>query len=377
MKIIETGILNKGEPGARRALCTFPCIIPLSDGTLLATYRVGTTKDSEDETVELRRSTDRGRSWSRPTVPFSSMVEGRKGSLKVAYISQITEDRLMAAALWVDRETYPGKPLFNEDTEGCLPMAILVADSDDSGQTWSSWRVVPVPDDVGPPSLTNPILRFPNGKLAISIETNKHYEDRSKWYQRVVYVYSSDQGKTWGVPVTVSQDPTARIFNWDQRAGVSSDGRLVTFTWWYDRKTTSYLNIRRRISSDEGKTWSQPEDLGITDQPSHPAILPDGRVVLAWVDRYETGSIRARLSEQLDAPFLPETEVVLYSFHRSGQDSSGEAEDTGEMLAEQGRWTFGLPYAEVLSDGDVMVLYYAGSIDCTSIYWARLSVDSR
>lgn len=371
MKILEQGILNRGERGGRRTLATFPTVTPLSDGTLLATYRVGTTKDCDDETVELRRSPDGGRTWGNPVTPFSSVLNGRRGSLKVAYITPLAEDRLIAAALWVDREAYPGQPLFNSETEGCLPMAVVVADSDDFGRTWSPWRVVPVPDDVGPPSLTNPILRLNSGRLAISIETNKAYADRSKWFQRVAYVYSGDEGRTWSAPVTVAQDPDGRYFNWDQRAGAAPDGRIVTYSWYYDRETTTYLNIRRRISRDEGATWTGPEDLGFADQASRPAILRDGRVVLAWVDRYGSRSIRARMAEGVDRPFRPETEVTVYQYR---DPELSRAKDTGEMLAEMSLWSFGLPYAEALPEGDVMIVYYAGDVGCMDVRWVRLRV---
>lgn len=111
MKIVAEGILNRGERGGRRALATFPSVTALRVGTLLASYRVGTTKDCDDETVELCRSSDGGRTWGNPVTPFSSVLDGRRGSLKVAYITPLAEDRLIAAALWVDREAYPGKPL--------------------------------------------------------------------------------------------------------------------------------------------------------------------------------------------------------------------------------------------------------------------------
>jgi hypothetical protein len=369
MEILEEGILNPGERSTRRALATFPAVTALPDGTLLASYRVGTTKDCDDETVEFRRSADGGRTWGNPVTPFSTVLGGRRGSLKVAYVTPMGGDRLIAAALWIDREAHPGRPLFDPETEGCLPMAVVVADSGDLGRTWSPLRVVPVPDDVGPPSLTNPVLRLPDGRLAISIETNKHYDDRSAWRQRVVYVYSGDMGRTWGAPVTVAQDPEGRYFNWDQRAGVAPDGRVATFSWYYDRETTTYLNIRRRISADGGSTWTPPEDLGFADQASHPAILPDGRVVLAWVDRYGSRSIRARLADRVDAPFRPETEVVLYEYLEHERNAS---RNTGEMLAEMNLWSFGLPYAEPLPDGDAIVVYYAGDAGCTDVGWVRL-----
>jgi len=374
MKISQRGIVNRGDPCTRRAVSSFPTVTCLADNSLLATYRVGSSKDSEDETIELRHSEDGGRTWGNPTTPFETTVNNKRGSLKVLYPTALDGEHLMAAALWVDRQTYPGKPLFDDQTEGCLPLAILLTDSPDCGRTWTPWRVLPVPDSIGPPSLTSPILRLPSGKLAASIETNKNYGDTSAWFQHVVYTYSEDQGRTWNPPVKVCQDPTGRIFNWDQRAGVCPDGRLVTFTWTYDRETRSYLNVQRRLSSDEGNTWTAPEDLGFTDQPSHPAILPDGRIVVAWVDRFQSRSIRARLAETNDAPFLPATEVVLYELQDLIPTSAMGQGSTGDVLTEMGVWNFGLPYAESLPDGDVMVVYYAGSAEQMAIEWVRLSL---
>ena len=374
MKISERGILNQGKPGTRRATSTFPSVTPLADGSLLATYRVGSTKDSEDETIELRHSSDGGRTWSDPWDPFKSAIDGTHGSLKLAYITPMANERLLAAAMWVDRQSYPGKPLFNDQTEGCLPMKIVFAESGDRGKSWSPWRVLPTPEQIGPPSLTSPVLRLSSGRLAVSIETNKDYEDTSRWLQRVVYFYSTDGGQTWSGPVTVCQDPTARIFNWDQRAAVCPDGGLVTFTWTYDRDTQRYLNVQRRFSGDEGANWSYPVDLGFPDQPSRPAILPDGRVVLAWVDRFQSRSIRARVAANVDAPFPAETEVVLYQLASEKPATDTREGNTGDLLAEMAMWNFGLPFAVALPDGDVMVVYYEGTSSMMNACWVRLSL---
>lgn len=339
---------------------------------LLATYRVGSTKDSEDETIELCWSHDDGQTWSDAERPFSAGLDDRRGSLKCCYITQIAENSLIACSLWVDREAFPGKPLFNKETEGCLPMAIVLSDSSDLGATWSPWRRIPLPEDVGPPSLTSPLLRLPNGNLLVSVESNKHYLDTSKWFQKVVYLESADQGHTWGSARVVTSDPSGRTFNWDQRAAVAPDGQIISFTWTYDSETASYLNIYRRTNSDGGWNWSPPVDLGFTDQPSRPAVLPDGRVVLAWVDRFHTASIRARCAAGIDEPFDPASEVILYEHAIVGE----KADDTGEMLSNMSAWSFGLPFAEPLSNGDVLVVYYAGSDRAMDIRYARICVRS-
>jgi hypothetical protein len=37
-------------------------------------------------------------------------------------------------------------------------------------------------------------------------------------------------------------------------------------------------------------------------------------------------------------------------------------------------WSFGLPFAEVLPGGEVLVLYYAGEPTALDVRWARLAV---
>ena len=362
-----------------RPLCkplssTFPSLTVLADGTLLAAYRVGSTKDSDDETIELRHSLDNGITWSAPKTPFATKLDSIQGSLKVGYITSVDDKHLLVVAMWVNRQTYPDKPLFNDATEGCLPIKIVLADSFDQGQSWSAWRVLSVPDDIGPPSLTNPVIVLPSGRLVISIETNKNYEDQGTWYQRVVYFYSSDSGQTWDAPVTICQDPTGRIFNWDQRTVVSPDGTLASFTWTYDRQTTKYLNIQRRLSCDEGTSWSTPTDLGFPDQAARPAMMPDGRIVLAWVDRFHEHAIKARLATSVASPFLASTEVELYRLASAAEKTAEGEGDTGDLLAEMGFWNFGLPFATALPDGDVLIVYYEGDAQTMQITWVRLAL---
>ena len=53
-------------------------------------------------------------------------------------------------------------------------MKILIADSYDNGNTWSKLRKVQLPKDIGPPSLTTPIMKLPNGKLILKMVSKKY-----------------------------------------------------------------------------------------------------------------------------------------------------------------------------------------------------------
>ena len=371
LRVVDRGFVRRAEPGTCHATFTYPTAVALSSGRLLATFRSGSTKDTAEETIELFESSDGGRTWCQRPFPLPTEVNGKHGSARCCYITEIEPGHLLGAVMWVDRETYPAKPLFNPETEGCLPMEILLSDSYDFGATWSKYRVVPMPAEIGPPSITSAIMKSKGGTLAMSIESNKIYEDRSKWYQRVVLFHSADKGQTWGPAVMSGCDPTGRIFNWDQRADVAPDGRIVAFIWTYDSETNTYLNIHRRISSDKGYTWSQAQDLGFADQAGHPAILPDGRVVLSYVDRFNSQSIRARWAPDISASFDQETETVIYA-HQTATSVKSNTGTTKDALVDMGVWSYGLPYAEVLPDGDVIVLYYAGNSEAMNACWARL-----
>ena len=369
MQIIASGLLRAAAPGTDRACLTFPSVVALANGDLLATGRAGSRKDGDDDRLELSRSRDGSVSWiDEPAFPNPPRVAGQWGTLKICYLTELVPGQLLAAAMWIDRSSHPGQPLFNAETEGCLPMAIMLANSRDNGATWSDWRLLDLPAELGPPSLTAPILLLADGRLAMSIETNKHYADTAPWQQRAVFLHSADHGQSWSAPVTVAEDPTGRIFNWDLRSAVAPDGTIASFAWTYDRQDNVYRNIHRRLSRDGGMSWTAPEDIGFADQAAIPAILPGGRTVLAWVDRFGSRSIRARLAAHVDAPFLPETEIVVYD--HGGNDSAGT--DTGEALAEMDVWSFGLPSATALPDGDVLVVYYAGTPERMDLHWSRL-----
>ena len=374
MKVVGHGVMSAPAPGTPRAVAKQVHLAELDDGEVLATYRVGAGSDSELGDAELRRSSDGGRTWTAPETPWPTSFAGVRGTLYAPTLTALGGSRVLACVLWVDRDAFPGALIFNPETEGCLPMKILLADSADRGRTWTPFREVRTPADVGPPSLTSPVRRLASGRLLLSIESNKEYLDASQWFQRVVYLYSSDEGQTWTAPVTVCQDPTGRIRNWDQRLAVALDGRLGSFTWTYDSETVSYRDIHRRISTDEGLTWTNPEPLGITDQAGHPAILSDGRLVLGWVDHFESHSLRVRLAAAIDAPLDPASEVVLYEAPAA---LAGEGGDGGEALVAMATWTFGSPFVLALRDGSVLVAAYRGDTDAAiGIDWWRLDPDA-
>ena len=58
--------------------------------------------------------------------------------------------------------------------------------------------------------------------------------------------------------------------------------------------------------------------------------------------------------------------------HSSGSPGGVEISDTAGLLGDMQLWSFGLPFAETLPDGEVLVVYYAGTPGAMDIHWARL-----
>ena len=41
---------------------------------------------------------------------------------------------------------------------------------------------------------------------------------------------------------------------------------------------------------------------------------------------------------------------------------------------DMGKWSFGHPAARLLPDNKLLLAYYAGTPDCMSIHWARVTI---
>lgn len=371
MRIVDGGVVAKGHLGTARASNAFSNILALPDGKLLITFQRDCAKDTATGNVFVSRSTDEGKTWSEPVAPFDGTLDGIAGSLKIMNISALGANRLMAVLMWIDR-TDPKAPLFNPVTEGLLPVRNILAESRDDGESWTALGVA----DTAPfaqAGTTGAVRRVTDGVLAAFYETNKTYEDTSAWHHQAVAKFSYDEGKTWPDHAVVAADPTGRVFYCDQRNTVLRDNVLLTMLWTFDREKEADLPIHCTRSDDGGRTWREPADTGIVGQVACPVALGDGRVFISYVDRFDTRSIRACLSDDEGASWEAAPEIVLWE-REPGGDSDRHGDGMADYLQSMLEWSFGLPSCTVAPNGDVFVTYYAGTPKTQSVYWARVKV---
>lgn len=182
---------------------------------------------------------------------------------------------------------------------------------------------------------------------------------------------SHDRGLTWPEHIVTSDDPTRRIFYWDQRAAVVGDGELLDLFWTFDRAAGEYLNIHARRSTNCGLDWSPMWDTGVPGQPAQPVRLADGRLAMVYVDRTDSPVIKLRTSDDQGRQLPPDTELTLFAQHdERGFSHPGDMQTAWDEMYD---FALGLPATALLPDGDLLVVFYAGqSGDKTSIHWVRL-----
>ncbi|MBI4024491.1 MAG: exo-alpha-sialidase [Verrucomicrobia bacterium] len=369
-RMIDRGVVYRSEETARQS-SAFAGICVLPSGRWLCSFASAPLKSKAVRECLITCSDDCGSTWSDPISPFrTKSVQGKPGDFRSAYLTPLDGHRVLATIIWVD-QTDPSLPYFNEKTEGLLDTRIFLSISEDEGMTWSKPRLISVPPFHIPTVLTGPTLLLPSGEWACQFELNKHYHDTTPWRHCSVLAFSKDQGKTWSERVLVSDDPELRFFYWDQRPGVLADGRILDVFWTFDRKPAVYLNIHARESRDNGRTWSGMWDCGIPGQPAPPISLSDGRIVLAYMDRTAAPALKLRTSSDGGRAWPQDTELILYEAKLPTQ--TWDKQTMQDAWAEMGKFSVGLPATALTSQGDILIVYYAGTYaDRTGIEWVQV-----
>jgi hypothetical protein len=375
MRIIKRGTIfdaTSAPPPAR--FCTFTSLNCLTDGRLVAAFRVGSSKDSPDEDVYILTSDDEGTTWQQRCTGFGDVPPGGGGRIRSIGLIGLPAGKLMASIIAVDRSD-PTLPLANPETQGILPTIVFVTESKDSGQSWSTPRPVDLHPHTGN-AITGDLLQLKDGTLVLPYEAWKGYHDASAGEHHAALRFSADGGQSWSGPAIVAHDPTGRLLFWDQRLTVSpDDGRLFAIFWTHDREAQEDVFMHTAWGSADGYTWSIPRPL-LAGQIGAPLALPGGRLFAAYVHRHDPPSLRALLSDDFGESWRVDEQLIFYEKRRGGGEAGMDGpRDFGDYWADMSIWTFGHPAPARLPNGDVIVAYYAGNEEAMGIQWVRIALD--
>jgi hypothetical protein len=331
--------------------CAFPSVVTRPDGELLVAFRRAPNRRLYGETaythvdanaqLVLIRSRDHGATWSRePALIYAHPFGGSQDPCMV----QLRDGSILCTSyLWA-----PVRPEAFETFTRSLKSRNFVfcggylLRSEDGGRTWSR-PIIPPPlptdgtvDAFGnrtPPCQRGAMCESRSGKLYWAVQS---FARPDLGHSSLQLLVSSDRGTTWHYACPVAADDRV-VFN-ETSLYETDKGDLVAFmrTANFDDHTA----IARSTDGGRSFTW---QDAGFQGHPHHALRLPDGRVLLVYGYRHEPYGIRARVLDPECRDFKTADEIVL-------RDDGG-----GRDL--------GYPWATLMADGRVLVVYYFNKAD--------------
>jgi hypothetical protein len=295
-----------------------PKIVPLADGSLLASYTTRPDKQMIG-TIFTARSTDGGKSFSAPQAllneggqRFETFVVTPKGRIYAGWLDKTNMLKAKAegkefegsgvAFGWSDDrgQTFQGKKILLDHACECCRMSSAL---DKDGQPVFVWRQVfdgNVRDHYAAKlsadgaTLTGgrvsddnwAINSCPHHGPGMAIDANGVWHivwfTKGKNRQGLFYAQSRDGGKSFSTPEKFGDDAKAP----GHPVAIATKGRLYRVWKEFDGTTTS---VASQTSRDGGKSWSAPRVIAETaDASDHPELVASKNAAyLSWVTHKE------------------------------------------------------------------------------------------
>lgn len=257
----------------------FPSVIALDNGSLAAHWLVKSGRETYAYNVNIARSNDGGKTWTKPMVPHLDNTQTEHG-----FVSLVPLSKGMLGAIWLDgRNMKNMKDQHEEDKPLPVNMTLRYAAIDAKGNLSDEAEL----DERVCECCQTSAAVTSDGVVAV-------YRDRSKDEVRDIYSVRQDQSK-WQFPKVVYAD------NWTINGcpvngpAVAADGRNVAVAWFTGAGGSPHVYLA--FSTDAGATFGngiQVDDGGTLGRVDV-SLLADGSALVSWLSgNAEAGAIKVR-----------------------------------------------------------------------------------
>ena len=257
----------------------FPSVIALQDGSLAAHWLVKSGSGTYAYNVNIARSRDGGKTWSKPLVPHRDHTQTEHG-----FVSLIPLPDGRLGAVWLDgRNMKDMKDDGDDHAPASESMTLRYAAIDQDGNLSDEAQL----DERVCECCQTSAAVTSEGAIAV-------YRDRSQTEIRDIYSVKQVNG-SWQAPQAVHRD------NWEisgcpvNGPAVAAAARRVAVAWFTGANDAPHVNLA--FSEDAAATFSSPIQIddGAAIGRVDVLLLPDSSALVCWMSgNAESGAIKVR-----------------------------------------------------------------------------------
>ncbi len=303
IRVVGTGRIDERESA-------FPQATQLPNGDTLCSFNVGGGAFVTGGT-DWARSTDFGATW---TVEGTILPTGPGATNALKLSSSSDGSTVYAYGSRFYREAGQG---FGEGRNEAV-----LCRSNDGGRSWSEPRVVPMRWN-SRLEVSHGILPLSSGRLLAPAAT---LPAPGRLGEQVLVAISDDGGETWPRHSVVAQDPERRHGYFEQKLAELAPGRVIATCWTVTLGEVEDREDSYTISNDDGLTWSAPRSTGIRGQTMSATLIDGDRLLVLYNRRYGDQAVMMALVTLKEEVWTVHHEGVMYdagAFHHRpvGTDS--------------------------------------------------------
>lgn len=277
---------------------------------LVCTYRQTDAHTALISNIMTCRSTDKGRTWTNHQLISKSDVWNEGGCWVAPQLTKLRDGRIVLIADFGKRTTGQNWPMLSDWQKPPRGMSNHLFWSSDNGKTWTGPQRI---DELGGEpgyiiELANGTLVYPRTESSTTETTWDPPQPWGKNYYLNVAVFSDDGGKTWNRTSVVANDP----LQGDCEVGLVelSPNNIMAVTRVGLGAGAFGQPSRFIFSRDNGKTWGEPVLSPIYGQRPIIRKLQSGKLFITFRNNWGTpGSYCAIWDADEKIPYQPSSYI--------------------------------------------------------------------